>query len=240
MYGQLIELDPENELYRQKLRHYTKLAEQRQTRKTERSQKSATDKSSPEEKFNVAYEDIVDTRTKAQIEQRVYVSGETSKLEIRKFVKNRHDQLASRSGFTYYDHPTNVYVYVFESEEHADRGGSGWMAASIKSASDKEPSIQINPGVIKGYLRGPEKKFGFSESRRKEIFRAIVRAEDRAAKEAREKYPNNVDQEITLERELARKLKAQVREKYGISETIEDSITTEALSEGWSMPSLPD
>jgi len=240
MYKRLKELDPGNEFYRRKLSHYTKLSEQKQRKKTAKRQKTATERSISEENFHVAYEDVVDTRIKAQIEQRVYVSGETSKGELRKFVKNRHNELASRSGFTYYDHPTNVYVYVFESEEHADRGGSGWMVASMKGASDKEPRVQINSGVIKAYLRGPEKKFGFSEPKRKEIFRDIVKAEDRAAKEAREKYPNDVDQETRLERELARKFKEQVRDKYDISESIEDSITTEALSEGWSMPSLPD
>lgn len=231
MYKRLVELDPGNNLYREKLDHYRRLAEEK------RDQPQQEVPQGWEFDATVAYEDEVDTRIKAQVEQRVFVSGSVSEEGLRRFLKNRYQQLSTRSGFTYHNGPTNIYIYVFGSENRAEQGGMGWMGAVMKGASDEAPDIEIKPNLIKSYKEGPEEKFGFSEAKRKEIFRELVRAEDRALADAEDKYPDDFDQQTDYQRELEEKYTRQVREEYGITEAIADSITTEAIYEKeWPMP----
>lgn len=153
----------------------------------------------------VAYEDGIDTPIKAQVEQRIFVSGKISEKGLRQFLEYRYQNLLARSGFTHHDHPTNVFVYVFGSEDRAERGGTGWMGAVMKGASDKEPTIQVKPDLIQNYLQGPEERFGLKEQKRREIFQALVRAEDRADEKAYNKYPNDTEQQTDLLRKLTKR-----------------------------------
>lgn len=98
-----------------------------------------------------------------------------------------------------------------------------------------------------------EKKFGLSESQRKQFFKDIVAAEDQANKEAEELYPTdssnhtlwdgntwlqekfeeNMDKYIDYSRELMKKYKAKVREEYNLTEEQETKIVIEAFDKKW-------
>lgn len=108
-------------------------------------------------------------------------------------------------------------------------------------------TIQIKEN-LEEYLqkRGEsEDKFGFSEEQRRGIFKEIVAAEDKARIEADKIYPvdisdpnykqENIMKNIDKNRELMDKYKAEVRNKYGITEDIETKIVVEAFAESWPM-----
>jgi len=88
-----------------------------------------------------------------------------------------------------------------------------------------------------------EEKFGLTEVERRQIFKEIVAAEDRARVEADEMYTvnimdsdykqENLEKNIDKNRELMTKYKTQVRVKYGITEDIETKIVVEAFEESW-------
>lgn len=185
---------------------------------------------------SVVVEDDVDTQIKAQIEQRISVAGKVTEGQLRAFLEERYQELSERGGFTHYDGPTNIYIYVFGSEERAEDGGAGWMGAVMKGSSDEEPRIQAKTDQIEDYNQGPETRLELEEEKRKEIFKAIVRAEDRAMEAAQNEYPNDLDQQADVRRKLENKYRAEVREKYGITEAVQDSITAEALEKRWPLP----
>ena len=90
-----------------------------------------------------------------------------------------------------------------------------------------------------------EEYLGASEFRRKIIFGAILEAEDRADKEAEERYPTysgpnasgeNVQPNAELSKELAEKYTAEVRAEYEISKDEQIDIGNEGVTKGWLEP----
>lgn len=119
--------------------------------------------------------------------------------------------------------------------------------------TEYETSVQIREN-LETYLaeRGrEEQRSGLTESKRREIFRALVRAEDRAQAEADQRYPTNtncvpvseakrnVRRNAALADSLRKVYLRQVRQGYGITESLADSITAEAMSERWATPEMP-
>lgn len=115
-----------------------------------------------------------------------------------------------------------------------------------------ETNVQIKKD-LESYLAQrarQERKGGLSESERREIFRALVRSEDRARIEAERRYPTNtncvsyeqvqenMDRNLAVEDSLREAYEREVREEYGITESVADSISVEGLSESWRMPEM--
>lgn len=86
-------------------------------------------------------------------------------------------------------------------------------------------------------------RFGLSVVERKQFFRETVAAEDRADKEAEEKYPLD-DPNMTMEfvekyaelyQSLSEKYKMEVRNSYGLSESEAIQVVVEGVSAKWPM-----
>jgi len=122
----------------------------------------------------------------------------------------------------------------------APGGKLGNVDANI-ARSNNRTSYQLSVDVVENleeYLkqRGQsEDKFGFTEEQRRQIFKELVSAEDRAladvddsnlSAETLKKYA----EEVTRLRE---EYEAQVRDKYGISEDIQEEISLEGGTEYW-------
>ena len=129
----------------------------------------------------------------------------------------------------------------------APNGEPGNVTSEIAKKNNRsgyETSYDIKEN-LEEYLSQREKsedKFGFTEEERKQIFKEIVAAEDRAMNEADIKYPikagatlNDIEKNIDLNNELTEKYKTQVRTKYGITEDIESEIIVESFEELWPM-----
>lgn len=85
----------------------------------------------------------------------------------------------------------------------------------------------------------------FDEAERRNIFDAIVAAQDRAGIEAEESFPiysgpnpsaENVQANFELANKLSAKYAAGVRAEYGISEDEELAIGNEGTTKGWLTP----
>jgi hypothetical protein len=87
-----------------------------------------------------------------------------------------------------------------------------------------------------------ETLYGLTEEIRREIFKEIVAAEERAHLEAdRLIDPTkvfNIDANHKKQRELQEQFKQEVRQKYDITKEIESKIVVEALEEEWPLPSF--
>ena len=130
----------------------------------------------------------------------------------------------------------------------APKGKLGNITASIAETNNRssyETTIKIKDN-LEEYLKqraASDVRFGLSKDKRKEIFRQIVIAEDRAQTEADRRYPIdpndpevNIEKNIDLESRLADQYRAQVYKKYGITKEIANKISAEAIHEKWPFP----
>ncbi|MBA7667127.1 hypothetical protein ES703_75212 [subsurface metagenome] len=146
--------------------------------------------------YKVLDQDIYDAPVKAQIVLNVLVWGEISETGLRALLNTLYSSAKAKRGFKYHKSPTNIYIYAFTSKERAESGMGQWVAMLALSYGDAKPSISINNRQIAQLGAKPEEKFGLSEVTRKQIWSEIVKAEDRATKEAEERYPFSPSQSL--------------------------------------------
>ncbi len=124
---------------------------------------------------------------------------------------------------------------MYGSEEQARAGQGLWIGMLAKSYSDTgDPQISINQDRLVALSAVPEERFGLSESKRKDVFREIVAAEDRATREARARVPDSeINKQIDLQRKLMQRYKRHVARKYALNENELPEITIEGVKKGW-------
>ncbi len=134
------------------------------------------------------------------------------------------------------EHPDADALTVSVSFE----GSTGVRYASIYWAADGGLAFGQESGSIDwNDNRPPEleegERFGLSLQERREVFRQLVAAEDRAMDEAMAECPNDFDRLAELQRTLMSDYKRQVREDYGITEDQQDQIELEGAEQHWPM-----
>ena len=149
-------------------------------------------------KYSVLDEDIYDAPIKTQVELNILVSGEISEIGLKVLLNKLYSLTKAKKGFKYHNSPTNIYIYAFTSKERAESGMGQWIAMLQKSYGDVSPKISVNERQIAQLGAEPEEKFGLSEATRKQIWSEIVKAEDRATKEAEERYPTDPTQSLRV------------------------------------------
>ncbi len=135
-------------------------------------------------------------------------------------------------------------MYDVASAIWAPGGELGNVNASIASSNNRsgyKTTIQIKD-KLEEYLAQKSKsedKFGLSESQRRQFFKEIVAAEDKARNEAEKKYPmdnvNNFQKNTDEYNRLADIYRGQVMQKYGVNKDQEATIVSEAFKENWPM-----
>jgi hypothetical protein len=113
--------------------------------------------------------------------------------------------------------------------------------------------ISINDRQLNDTDSRPENKSGLSETKRKEVFQALVRAQDRAAREAANRYPmpNPVPRNYSTEGarrllEARARLQDTLRERYenelltsyNITRSDLEAISEEAFVKDWPLPNF--
>ena len=191
--------------------------------------------------YTVVDEKIYDKPIKTQIEQHIAVSGVPTKAELEAEVLKRYRVAKARRGFRYHNPATNIYIYVYGTKQQARAGQGLWIGMVAMGPSDKgEPRVLINKERLAGLSQAPEKRLGLSEQKRKQVFREIAAAEDRATREAMARVPDSqIMKQIELERELREKYKAEVTRKYNFTGDQLLKIVVEGVKKGWPVPSLP-
>ena len=188
--------------------------------------------------YTVVDEKIYDKPIKTQIVQHIVVSGVPTKAELETEILKRYRAARARRGFRYYNPATNIFIYIYGTEQQARAGQGLWIGMIAKGFSDKgEPRVLINEERLAALSQAPEVRFGLSEQRRKQVFRETAAAEDRATRDARARVPDSqIMRQIDLDRELAEKYKAKVAQQYGLNNDQLLKITVEGVKKGWPAP----
>ena len=183
--------------------------------------------------YAVVDEKIYDKPIKTQIEQHIVVSGVPTKAELEAEILKRYRAATARRGFRHYNPATNIFIYVYGTEQQARAGQGLWIGMLAKGFSDKGV-VLINEERLAALSQVPEERFGLSEQRRKQVFHEIAAAEDRATRDARARVPDSqFMKQIDLERELGENYKAKVAQQYGLTNDQLLKITFEGVKKGW-------
>ncbi len=188
--------------------------------------------------YTIVDENIYDKPIKTQIEQHIVVSGVPTKAELQAEILKRYRTALSRRGFRYHNPATNIFIYVYGTEQQARAEQGLWIGMIAKGFSDKgEPEVLINEARLAGLSKAPEERFGLSEQRRKQVFRDIAAAEDRATRDAMARVPDSqIMKQLDLERELREKYKAKVAQQYSLTSDQLRKIMFEGVKKGWPAP----
>lgn len=172
----------------------------------------------------VKYENHIEKYSKVNLNIR---SGPGTDWEIIKTIKPNEKVII-------YDTIVDGFTMVL----NPDSTKYGWTAINYLQSSSLSPE-QLETSE-------PKEKHGLSKAQRKEIWKALINAEDRAQEEADERYttdvidPNyaesNIEKNIDLYRELRKKYRKDLESEYDLDVGILDSITHEGIRSEWTMP----
>jgi len=203
--------------------------------------------------YEIVKEEKSDVPIKAQVEIQAVVRGDVTEDGLRQLlIKLYTDARADKGFLRYHDEVTNVYIYLFGSQEHA-ASGFQWLAMLDKSYNDAGPDITVSENRLELYHNPPvqETLFGLTENERIEVFREIVRAEDRAIEESMARYPDMLPNDpgysqAAFMRQLDRQMDEQDRlmglyknalaDQYGITRDELAEIGREGMDKNWPMP----
>lgn len=200
-------------------------------------------------------QELTNLPTDKKMRYRIVISPEIKENQVRPTIEkiivditSQDNDIDEISLLLYSDRGLTNEGYDVAMATWAPNGKLGNITPEIAQSNDRtnyKITTQIRSN-LEEYLqkRGQsEDKYGFTESERRQIFKEIVAAEDRARAEADELYTTNiVDSDYKQEnleknsnksRELGEKYKSQVRAKYGITEDIENKIVAESFKESW-------
>lgn len=193
--------------------------------------------------------------TNKRMRYRIVVSPDIKEAQVRPTVEKIIADITSKdkdideiSLLLYSDKALADSVYDVAMVVWAPKGELGNVTPEIARTNNRDTydiSIQVKSN-LEEYLKQrntSEEKPGMTEDQRKEIYKVIVVAQDRAQAEADKKYPinasdpnfkkENVIKNVDLYRELVEKYEAEVRKKYGITQDIQTKIIVEGAILNW-------
>ncbi len=199
-------------------------------------------------------QEIINLPTDKKMLYRIVVSPDIKENQVKPTIDKIISELTIKDSdideiilFLYSDQELSNGAYDVGTAIWAPNGELGNVTSEIAKKNNRlgyETSYDIKEN-LEEYLSQREKsedRFGFTEEKRKQIFKEIVAAEDKAMNEADIKYPikagatlDDIEKNIDLNNELIEKYKTQVRTKYGITEDIESEIIVESFKELWAM-----
>ena len=192
-----------------------------------------TDPRIDESRFRLVDEVVDDLPLKTQIEQHIVATLPTNQGQIESELLARFQTLKERTGFRHHRHPTNIYLYIYETEEQA-RAGQGLWLAMLSYRTPREPSVQISQARIDALGNPPEARLGMTEANRRSLWREMVQLEERAESEARRRIPDTrILEQGELQVRLAEQYRDELATAHGLSRDDLTSIMVEAFNEGW-------
>jgi hypothetical protein len=202
--------------------------------------------------YDVVDRQTYDTPIKTQVELHAVVSGTLTELGLKQLLQKLYAQINATRGFKYHGgKPTHVFIYLYTSRDHFKSGMGQWIGMLSKIGASARADTQVKVELISQLDAKPEVKQGLPEPKRKEIFRAIVAAEDRADADAQRMYPlpeplkpgyskakvrAQVMKQAKALNTLTEKYKAGVAKRYSITEKQLLDISVEAIEKNWPMP----
>jgi len=182
-------------------------------------------------------------RVKAVVDKNI--TREQVRPTVEKIIKDitlRDADIDEISLLIYSDKELIDDVYDIAISTWAPKGEWGNVTPKIAKdniRSDYRTDIDIREGFEKVIAQRSkdEKRFGFTEQERRQIYKELVKAETKANEEANRLFPKNSVQNASKNAdkyfELIEEYKKQVMKKWGITEEQESKITVEAWTENW-------
>jgi hypothetical protein len=183
--------------------------------------------------FRIAAEDVSDIPIKTQVEQHIVVSGKITEDNLRELLRRQHAEIVSRSGFKYHASPTNVYIYLYDTEDRANAGQGLWLAMSQMSFGETEQQITVKSDQIERIGEEPQDKFGLAEAERQGIYKEAARLERTATDEAIERYPSDISRQLEFERRQKEKYREQLAAKYKLTSEELQATLLEGVIKQW-------
>lgn len=218
----------------------------------DRKQKSADSRPSAAPTYEILDRDTYDAPIKSQIELHAIVSGTVTESSLKQLLQKLYAEANGMRGFEYHGgKPTHVFIYLYTSRDHYKSGAGQWIAMLSRIGESAQVTTQIKRELVEQMASGPEVKHDLSEAKRKEIFRAIVTAEDRADVDAQRMYPlpdpsrpgysqstasAQMMQQAEALNALTAKYKSEIADRYGITEEQLRQITVEGITKNWPIP----
>lgn len=209
------------------------------------------------------YQELVKLPIDKRMEYRVVVSPTIKENQVRPTIEKIIADITSKDNdideislFLYSDKELANGMYDVARATWAPGGRLGNITPEIARSNDRTDykiTIQIARN-LEQYLQQrakSEQKFGFTEAKRRRIFKEIVAVEDKAQAEADRKYPisgrtvwglskselrSQIDKNIDLMRHLEKQYKKELSKKYGLTQEQLKKISLEGVVERWPMP----
>jgi len=232
-----------------------KNSQQQNTLGNQEEQKSSTKTKPPEVPmltYEVVDKDRYDAPIKTQIELHAVVSGKITESNLNQLLQKLYYEANSTRDFKYHGgKPTHVFIYLYTSKDHFRSGMGQWIVMLSKIGEDSNVDIRVRKELITQLNEKPEIKDSLTEIKRKEIFRAIVLAEDRADADAQRMYPlpdpgkpgcsqAKASEELKKQSQeynnLMKKYESELAKQYKISQEQLNDISIEGLTKNWPMP----
>lgn len=196
--------------------------------------------------YVVLDEELYDAPVKTMVATHALVSGEVSQDDLEDLLWAIYRKTMDRSGFTYSDHPTQVFVYIYSTRERWEAGNALWMAMLSWSEGETYPDLRFSERQIQAANTPsrPVEKFGLSEMKRRRLYRDICRAEDYAARKAQSRYPlrsgmsGDVGREQLIKQaeysqEVLSARRAELAEEHDLTQDQLNKILVEGIENGW-------
>lgn len=202
--------------------------------------------------FELLDRKIDDTPIKTQVALHGMVSGTITELGLKQLLQKLYDESIETREFKHHGgSPTHVFIWLYPSKDHFKSGMGQWIAMLSRVGEGSNIETNVKTELIDQLDEKPEVKDGLEESTRKEVFREIVTAEDRAMAQAQRLFPLPVagnpgySQEKGLEQlmkqgktynTLSENFKSELAKRYGITSEQLGKISVEGVTKNWPMP----
>ncbi len=154
---------------------------------------------------------------------------------------------AVNTEFKHHDKARVIDIKAFMSKEHAESGMAQWVAWMSMTPSRPMPSILFDERQIGVPANADSSIQDIPEANRREIWNALIRAEDRASQEAERLHPDPLPNgsdtylevlKIRRERDKSLQVKyhQEIETKYGIGAEQLKLIGDEGLRKSWPFP----
>jgi len=139
----------------------------------------------------------------------VLVSGEVTGKNLEALLRKLYSHIKERPAFKHASCQKEFFVAAYASREHFEAGWAQWIALLTRFTQwgQDKPNVSINSRQMKYLYAKPEVRFGLSEARRKEAYKAIWDLEGRADHEVDLEAPLDlteglrIGQSVTLTKE---------------------------------------
>lgn len=201
--------------------------------------------------YRVLADSGYETPGKLQADRYLLVEGAVDSAGLHRLAALHLDSLLERGPGRWHDHPTVAAVFVYDSEEKALAGQGQYIARAILTPARSSPEIDVRGSVLTARATPVPTIGGLPEARLQESWVALVRAQDRATREAERRHPDldplspsyspeaaraQFLRQGELRNQLSARYEAQARKQFGLTEAQFDSVSALAFERQWALP----